>query len=285
MEVRATCVIGAGTMGVGIAQVAAQAGMRVQLVDAAASALEAGRGRLEASLASGIERGKIDAAQAEEVRGLIAWDLADAQLSAADWVIEAVPEDAATKARVLRRISSFFSDGTPISTNTSTFRIADLAESCQAPERFLGLHFFNPVPAMKLVEVIPGKNTAAEVTARALAFCGQLGKTPIVAPDIPGFIVNRAFAALVAAALGVWAAGATPEAIDASIELGLAHKMGPLRSADLVGLDVMLAILRSLHQETGDGRFEPPDKLVALVESGKLGRKNGEGFYSYAEQR
>ena len=281
MEVRAMCVIGAGTMGVGIAQVAARAGVRVQLVDEAASALDAGRRRLEASLAGGIERGKIDAAQAEVVRGLIAWDLADAQPSPADWVIEAVPEDAAIKARVLRRISSAFSDGTPISTNTSTLRIAGLAESCQSPERFLGLHFFNPVPAMKLVEVIPGENTAAEVTARALAFCGQLGKTPIVAPDIPGFIVNRAFAALVAAAIGVLAAGASPEAIDASLELGLAHKMGPLRSADLVGLDVMLALLQSLHEQTGDGRFEPPGQLVALVESGKLGRKSGEGFYTY----
>ncbi len=281
MGVRAVCVIGAGTMGVGVAQVAAQAGIRVQLVDAAASALEAGRDRLEASLAGGIERGKIDAAKAEEVRGLIAWELADAQLSAADWVIEAVPEDAATKARVLRRISSLFSDGTPISTNTSSFPIAGLAESCQAPERFLGLHFFNPVPAMKLVEVIPGVKTAPEFTARALAFCEELGKTPIVAPDIPGFIVNRAFAALVAAAIGVLAAGATPEAIDASLELGLAHRMGPLRSADLVGLDVMLALLRSIHHETGDGRFEPPAELVALVESGKLGRKSGEGFYTY----
>jgi 3-hydroxybutyryl-CoA dehydrogenase len=279
------CVIGAGTMGAGIAQVAAQAGIRVQLIDTTESALAAGRGRLEASLAGGIERGKIGAAQADEVRRLIAWDLVSTPPSRADWVIEAVPEDAGTKAGVLRSISGFFDEATPIATNTSTLRISSLAASCEAPARFLGMHFFNPVPAMKLVEIIPGENTAGEVTGRAVALCERLGKTPVVAPDIPGFIVNRAFAALVSAAIGVWAAGATPASVDESIELGLAHKMGPLRSADLVGLDVMLAVLRSLHAETGDGRFEPPAGLVALVEGGKLGRKSGEGFYTYPEQR
>jgi len=281
--VRTMCVIGAGTMGTGIAQVAAQAGIRVHLADITEDALGVGRRRLEVSLAGGIERGKIDAAQADEVRRLIAWHVADAPMSEVDWVIEAVPEEAKVKAAVLRRASALVDGDTPIATNTSTLRIAHLAAFCRDPSRFLGLHFFNPVPAMKLVEVIPGEQTDPDIAERAVALCERLGKTPVIAPDIPGFIVNRAFAALVATAVGVWADGAPPEAVDRSIELGLAHKMGPLRSADLVGLDVMLAILRSLHAQTGDARFRAPDRFVALVESGRLGRKSGEGFYSYAE--
>lgn len=283
MEVRTMGVIGAGTMGTGIAQVAAQAGIRVHLIDTSPAAIEASHRRLEASLEGGIEREKIDHAQAEQVRRLISWDLSDDALSAADWIIEAVPEEIDLKKSVLRRASALAGESAPLATNTSTLRVAELAEVCSDPTRFLGMHFFNPVPAMKLVEVIPGGKTASQVTEAAVALCQRLGKTPIVAPDVPGFLVNRAFAALVAAAIELWASGASPEAIDEAIELGLGHKMGPLKTADLVGLDVMLAILHSLHAQTGDERFKAVDEFVALVESGKLGRKTGEGFYPYGD--
>jgi 3-hydroxybutyryl-CoA dehydrogenase len=283
MEVHTMGVIGAGTMGTGIAQVAAQAGIRVHLVDTAETAIEASRSRLQASIKGGIERGKADEAQAEEIRGLIGWELSDNALSSVDWIIEAVPEEMNLKKSVLRRASYLAREGVPLATNTSTLRIAQLAEFCDDPTRFLGMHFFNPPPAMKLVEVIPGEQTASQVAEAAVALCRRLGKTPVVAPDVPGFLVNRAFAALVAAAIDLWAAGADPAAIDQAIELGLGHKMGPLKTADLVGLDVMLAILRSLYGQTGDERFRAADKFVELVEGGKLGRKSGGGFYCYDE--
>jgi 3-hydroxybutyryl-CoA dehydrogenase len=187
----------------------------------------------------------------------------------ADWFIEAVTEDAAVKRDVLRTISARAEPEACIATNTSTFCIADLAAHCERPDRFLGLHFFNPVPAMKLVEVVPGALTDSAVTEAAVALCTRLRKTPIVAPDIPGFLVNRVFAALVGAAVDLWASGAEPEAIDRAIELGL---------------DVMLSILRSLHSQTGDARFSVPAEFAELVEAGKLGRKTGEGFYAYGEE-
>jgi 3-hydroxybutyryl-CoA dehydrogenase len=281
VEVNTLCIIGAGTMGTGIAQVAAQAGLRVHLLDTSAQALAGSRERLDSSLAEGVKREKLTPEQADEVRARICFEATDEALAEADWVIEAVFEDGAVKATVLARASGLAPRAAPIATNTSTLRIGDLARHCERPERFLGMHFFNPPPAMKLVEIVPGGQTAPDVTEAALALCERMGKTPIVAPDIPGFLVNRAFAALVAAAIDEWAEGGSPEAIDGAIELALGHKMGPLKTADLVGLDVMLAILRSLHEQTGHARFQPRAEFVALVESGALGRKSGRGFYTY----
>jgi len=285
VEPSALGIIGAGTMGIGIAQVAAQAGLRVAITDAHPEAFSSARERLEASLTESVERGKLTAEAAEACRRQVTWEADLRSLVEADWVIEAVTEDMGAKREVLRTISAITHPETPLATNTSTFRIADLAQHCARPDRFLGLHFFNPPPAMKLIEVIPGAATSAVVTEAALALCERLGKTPLIAPDIPGFIVNRVFAALVAAAADLWAAGAEAETIDRAIELGLAHKLGPLRSADLVGLDVMLAVLRSLHEQTGDARFRVPEGFVQLVESGKLGRKSGEGFHAHPGSR
>jgi 3-hydroxybutyryl-CoA dehydrogenase len=283
VEVRSLYILGAGTMGTGIAQVAAQAGISATLVDTSENSIVASRNRLGASLAGGVDRGKLTADDAEAARQRITWSRGGKSLAEADWVIEAVTEDLAVKRDVLVHASALAGSGTPIATNTSTFRIRDLAAHCSNPRRFLGLHFFNPPPAMKLVEVIPGAQTAPEVTEAAVALCQRLGKTPVMAPDVPGFLVNRVFAALVAAAADLWAQGADPGTVDQAVELGLAHKLGPLRSADLVGLDVMLAILRSLYEQTGDRRFAVRDEFVKLVESGKIGRKSGEGFYRYAE--
>ena len=281
MQPQTLCVIGAGTMGTGIAQIAAQTGVSVRLLDTSEAALERSKSRLEKSLRGGVERGKLTAEQAEQVAGLVTWEGDYTSVSEADWIIEAVIEDFETKQAVLREVSALARADVLVATNTSTLLIRDLAASCARPERFLGMHFFNPPPAMKLVEIIPGELTRPEITQAAVALCESMGKTPLVSPDIPGFVVNRALAALVAAAVDIRAKGGSAEAIDQAIELGLGHKMGPLRTADLVGLDVMLAIFTSLHGQTGDPRFAAPEELVRLVESGKLGCKSGEGFYTY----
>ena len=281
MNIQTLCVIGAGTMGTGIAQIAAQIGVSVRLLDTAEAALAKSQARLSKSLQGGVERGKLTAEQAEQVASLVTWENNYASVSSADWVIEAVIEDFETKRAVLREISALARADAPIATNTSTLLIRDLAASCAHPERFLGMHFFNPPPAMKLVEIIPGELTRPGITEAAVAFCERMGKTPLVSPDIPGFVVNRALAVLVAAAVDIRAKRGSAEVIDQAIELGLGHKMGPLRTADLVGLDVMLAIYKSLHAQTADPRFAAPEELVRLVEGGKLGCKTGEGFYTY----
>jgi len=217
------------------------------------------------------------------VRALIAWTTDWDGLARADWVIEAVYEDPEVKREVLGRAGGLAPETAVIASNTSTLPITALAEMSGRPEWFLGMHFFNPAPAMKLVEVIPGESTLPEVTDAALVLCERMGKEPRVSPDIPGFFVNRAFGALLSAAIDIWLRGAEPEDIDGSMELGLGHRMGPLATADLVGLDVCLALLESLHEQTGHARFEVAPDLRALVESGKLGRKTGEGFYDYGE--
>jgi len=249
MQVNTMCVIGAGTMGTGIAQVAAQAGIHVHLLDTSEEAVSRSQGQLEDSLHTGIERGKITAEEAEDIRRLITWGMSYASLAEADWVIEAVFEDLQVKQEVLSQVAAHVGQRIPVASNTSSLLIRDLAEFFGRPE--IGMHFSNPAPAMKLVEVVPGEKTLPTVTEAAVALCERMSKIPIIAPDIPGFVLNRLFGALVAAALEIWARGVEPEVIDSTIELGLGHKMGPLRTADLVGLDVMIALLRSLYEQTG----------------------------------
>ncbi len=281
MEVNTICILGAGTMGTGIAQVAAQAGIRVHLIDPFNYAIARSRKLLGKTLQGSIKRKKLTDGDTEKIKSLITWGKAYTRLRDADWVIEAVFEDLEVKQDVLGQAALWAPKNVPIATNTSTFLVGDLAEDSGRPQYFIGMHFFNPPPAMKLVEVVPGEKTLPEVAEAAVALCRRLGKTPLIVPDIPGFVVNRAFGALVAAALDVWAKGGEPETIDSAIEMGLGHKMGPLKTADLVGLDVMLALLRSLRQQTGHQRFDVPDKFVEMVDSGKLGLKSGEGFYKY----
>ncbi len=283
MEVRTMGIVGAGTMGTGIAQVAAQAGIGVCLMDNNESALARSEKLLSKTLQGGIERGKVTKEEADEIGRLITRSTSYDRLRECDWVIEAVFEDLTVKEEVLGNAARLVREGVPVATNTSTFVVKDLAAFFGRPQCFIGMHFFNPAPAMKLVEVVPNDQTLPAVTAAAIALCERMGKTPKIAPDIPGFVVDRAYGALAAAAIEVWALGGDPESIDSSIEMGLGHKMGPLRTADLVGLDVMLAVLRSLHSQTGHSRFEIPPKFVQLVESGSRGRKSGEGFYQYGK--
>lgn len=284
ITVNTLCVLGAGTMGTGIAQVAAQAGIRVHVIEAAEEAIMRSRKRLEKSLQGGIEREKITPEQAEDVRGLITWGGDYGVLAEADWVIEAVFEDVAVKQQVWGQVAALVAENVPVASNTSTMPIKTLASYYGRPGMFVGMHFFNPPPAMKLVEVIPSDQTLPEITQAAIALCERMGKTPLIAPDIPGFMVNRAFGALVAAAAEVWALGGEPAAIDQALELGLGHKMGPLRTADLVGLDIIKAVHESLTDLTGHDRFALPQKFYdELINQGKLGVKSGEGFYKYEE--
>lgn len=281
MEVVSICIVGAGVMGTGIAQVAAQAGIPVVLVDVGEEALERSRRRLARSLQESVDRGKLSAEEAAAAASRVSWGSGYAALGTASWAMEAIFEDLDAKREALRRMAERVPAGVPVSTNTSTFLVRDLAREFGRPTHFMGLHFSNPAPAMKLVEVIPGPETLPEVTAAGIALCERMGKTPILSPDIPGFVINRAFGALVASALQIWDAGGEPAAIDQAIELGLGHKMGPLKTADLVGLDIMLALLQSLQRQTGDARFAPSERLAELVRSGKLGRKSGSGIYEY----
>ncbi|MGD9497675.1 MAG: 3-hydroxyacyl-CoA dehydrogenase family protein [Armatimonadota bacterium] len=283
MQIERMVVIGAGTMGTGIAQTAAQAGLSVTVIDTDEAALERSQERLGKSLRGAVEREKLTAEQAEQARALIAWTMRWDAVAQADLVLEAVFEDLEAKRAVLARAGELAPPNAVLASNTSTLPISRLAEMSGRPDRFLGMHFFNPAPVMKLVEVIPGARTLPQVTEAALALCERMGKEPKLAPDIPGFLVNRGFGALLAAAIDIWLHGAKPAEIDAAMELGLGHKMGPLATADLIGLDVCLALLESLHAQTGHARFEVAPELRAMVQAGKLGRKSGEGFYVYEQ--
>jgi 3-hydroxybutyryl-CoA dehydrogenase len=280
-DVKNLCVVGAGTMGTGIAQVAAQAGLQVCLLETAEAARERSRRRLDKALQGAVERGKLSPEEAALAGDRVSWHADFEPLREAEWVIEAVFEEVTVKREVWEAIGRLAPEQTPLATNTSTLPISSLAHYSGRPRYFLGMHFFNPPAAMKLVEVIAGPETLPLVLEAALALCERLGKTPLQAPDIPGFIVNRAFAAVVAAAAEVWAGGGDPQTIDTALELGLGHKMGPLRTADLVGLDIVKAIADSLTELTGHDRFALPPRFEALIAEGKLGVKTGEGFYRY----
>ncbi|NLO06101.1 MAG: 3-hydroxyacyl-CoA dehydrogenase family protein [candidate division WS1 bacterium] len=281
MNVERMVIIGAGTMGTGIAQVAAQASLEVTVIDTAPAAIDQSRRSLQRSLEGSVEREKLTPEQAAQVRELIAWSNEWGAVAEADWVIEAVFEDMTVKRNVLKRVGELVPDHARIASNTSTLRICGLSDATGCSDRFIGMHFFNPPPAMKLVEVVPCVRTSDETTEAAVELCKRMGKEPLVAPDIPGFFVNRGFGALLSAAIDIWLQGAEPAAIDAAMEMGLGHRMGPLATADLIGLDVCLALLDSLYGQTGHARFEVAPEFREMVESGKLGRKSGEGFYRY----
>ncbi len=281
MDIQNLFIVGAGTMGTGIAQVGAQAGMTVMLIDSDETALEKSRLRLTRSVNGAVERGKLDAGEAAAVIERVSWGDNYAALAEADWIIEAVFEDLDVKKHVLGLCAGHARPGVCVATNTSTLPMHRLAEFFGRPEHFVGMHFFNPPPVMKLVEIIPGEKTSEATLQAAFALCEQMGKTPLQTPDIPGFIVNRAFGALLAAAIDVWSQGASAESIDTALELGLGHKMGPLKTCDLVGLDIVRAMNESLLEMTGHDRFTLPPAFYELIEQGKLGVKSGEGFYRY----
>jgi 3-hydroxybutyryl-CoA dehydrogenase len=276
------CVIGAGTMGHGIAQVAAMAGYEVRLQDVDAYALDRAMERVRENLDHGVELEKVEPGERETaLEGLsTATDLA-AAAEGAGIVVEAVPERLELKQRVLGDAAGVARPDALLGSNTSSLSITDLAEGLTAPERVVGVHFFNPVHIMELLEVVRGRGTSGQTVARALGFGERIGKTPILVEDSPGFASSRLGVALGLEAIRMVEEGvASPEDIDRAMTLGYRHPMGPLKLTDLVGLDVRLEVARYLHRELGE-RFRPPELLERMVEEGKLGKKSGEGFYEW----
>ncbi len=284
MSVRNICVIGAGTMGTGIAQAAAQAGLRVHLLDTSQEAMHRSRQLLARSLSRGVESQKITPQDAAQVRRLVSWEPTWQCLADADWVIEAVYENLEVKREVLRQAADVVGEGIPVSTNTLALSIEVLGEAFGRPERFLGVHFFNPAPAIRLVLIEPGPRTLPEVVEAARELCEVMGKEAMTSGEVPRYVVNRTLGSLITAAIDLLDEGGEPERIDSVVEKGMGHAMGPLRTADMMGLDVVLSMLRSMHEQTGHARYDPPSRLIGLVEAGKLGRKTGEGFYSYPDE-
>ena len=280
-------VIGAGTMGRGIAQVAAQAGHDAVLCDVDAAQIERALAAIGATLDKGVRLGKVGAADrdAAVARLAPAGTLRDA-VEGADLVIEAVPEAMALKRRVLAEVEAAAGARAILATNTSSLSIAEMGAGLGGPERFLGLHFFNPVHIMALVEIVRAERTAPDTVERCLAFVRNLGKEPIVVTDSPGFASSRLGIVLGLEAIRMFEAGvASAEDIDKAMVLGYRHPMGPLRLTDLVGLDVRLGIARHLHDTLGSEAFRPPALLERMVAEGRLGKKSGRGFYEWKDER
>ncbi len=270
-------VVGAGQMGGGIAQVVATSGRRVSLHDAQPGAVDRGIGAMRNSLAKLAEKGGADP---DDVLGRVQ---AVEDLVPADLMIEAVVEDADVKEDVFRRADSTLPEGAVLASNTSSIPIASLAAATGRSDRVIGMHFFNPVPVMALVEVVRGRDTSDETAEAITELARELGKTPAVANDFPGFVSNRILMPFVNEA--VWALHdgvAEPEAIDTIAKLGFNHPLGPLALADLIGLDTCVAIMEVLEEGLGDDRYAPCPLLREHVAAGRFGRKSGEGFYSYS---
>jgi 3-hydroxybutyryl-CoA dehydrogenase len=269
-------VVGAGQMGGGIAQVVAASGRRVSLYDAAPGAVDRGLAAIRRSLEKLAEKGGADP---DEILGRIA---AVADLVAADLMIEAVIEDAQVKEGVFRRADALFPTEAILASNTSSIPITSLAAATSRPDRVIGMHFFNPVPVLKLVEVIRAVDTSDETTAAIVGLARELGKTPAEARDFPGFVSNRILMPFInEAAYALMEGVAEAEAIDTIAKLGFAHPLGPLALADLIGLDTCVAIMEVLHDGLGQPKYAPCPLLRQYVQAGRLGRKSGRGFYAY----
>jgi 3-hydroxybutyryl-CoA dehydrogenase len=281
--IRTVAVIGAGTMGHGIAQVAAQAGLIVRLTDAVPGAAERGLARIAANLGGAVERGKLTAdARGEVLLRITAVETVEEAAEGADCAIEAVPEQLEQKAEVFRTLDSRIPAPGLLATNTSSLSIAKIASASRTPERILGLHFFNPVHVMKLVEIVTHPRTSSAATAEAVDLAKAMGKDPIVVKDSPGFASSRLGITIGLEAMRMLEEGvASAEDIDKAMALGYGHPMGPLKLTDLVGLDVRLAIAEYLHSQLGGAHYAPPAILKRLVSEGKLGKKSGEGFYKW----
>ena len=275
-------VVGAGQMGAGIAHVAALAGKRVVLVDVTPDLAGKGLRGIEKNLARQVEKGKVAALDRDAALARIVATADLSRLAEAGLVVEAIVENEAVKRDLLARLDALVPPLTILATNTSSISITRLAAATRRPERFIGMHFMNPVPVMALVEVIRGIATSDETTEAVLALAKDLGKTPLLCRDFPGFVANRILLPMLnEACFAVHEGVATPEAVDGIMKLGMNHPMGPLALADFIGLDTCLAILRVLHQGLGDDKYRPCPLLVQMVDAGWHGRKTGRGFYRY----
>ena len=283
MSIHRIAVVGGGTMGNGIAHVAAQHGREVRLLDVSAEVLEGAMAPIAKNLARQVEREILDESARDATLGRIetSTDVA-AGAEGVDLVIEAVPEKAQLKYDLFETLDRAVSPDTILASNTSSISITELAAHTSCPDRVIGMHFMNPVPVMRLVEVIRGLATSDETTHTTLEFAEQLGKIPVEVNDFPGFVSNRVLMPMINEAVTALMEGvADAESIDTVMKLGLNHPMGPLELADLIGLDTCLNILEVLHRELGDDRYRPSPLLRKYVAAGWHGRKSGRGFYGY----
>ena len=283
MSITKMAVLGAGQMGNGITQVAACAGIEVVMIDIQQEYVDKGIATIEKSLAKLVSKERMTQEDADSARSRISTAIDRSACADADLVVEAVPEILDLKLSIFSELDGICKPDCILATNTSSISISEIAAATSRPSKVIGMHFMNPVPIMKLVEVINGKETSEEVTATVLSAAEKMGKIPLMCNDSPGFVSNRILCPMINEAILTLQEGvAEPEAIDGIMKLGMNHPIGPLALSDLIGNDTVLHIMNVLHEGMGDDKYAPAPLLIEMVDEGKLGRKSGQGFYDYS---